>query len=177
MATLRDSIIDNYQPNETILAYGSGNNGGYATVKFHQLGCTGEEIISEYAPELSPWLRKYLPPSIQPEDHLTDVELAKRYQRNLATLHAPLLVGPEGGNKRVQRFERMRKKPSCVTLVPSASVTPSTWNETNAASQSYTLNRPSRHTAMAMSPYSQRSPLDSNCYPGQISLDHARSGT
>ena len=77
---------------------------------FHQLGCTREEIVAEYAPELSPWLRKYLPSSSQPGDDLTDAELAARYHRNLATLHAPLLAGPEGGDERVQLFERMRKK-------------------------------------------------------------------
>ena len=175
MATLCDSLIDNHQPNETILVYGGGNDSGYATVKFHQLGRTREEIVSEYAPKLSLWLRKYLPPSIQLGDDLTDAELVARYQCYLATLHVPLLAGLEGGDERIQRFERMRKKPSCVSLVPSSSVTPSTWNETNTASRSYTLNRPSRHITMAMLPYSRRSPPDSIIlHPSRISLDHAR---
>ena len=53
---LRDSLIDNHQPNETILVYGVGDDGGYTTVGFHQLGCTREGIVADYAPELSPWL-------------------------------------------------------------------------------------------------------------------------
>ena len=107
---LRDSLIDNHQPNETILVYGVGDDGGYTTVGFHQLGSTREEIAAEYAPKLSPWLHKYLPPSSQPGDDLTDAELAARYYHKLTTLHAPLLAGPEGGKERVQRFERIRKK-------------------------------------------------------------------
>ena len=65
----------------------------------------------------------------------------------------------------------------CVSLVPSVIVTSSTWKQKNTASQSRTLNRPLRHTAMAMLPYSQRSPPDSILLSGQIGLEHARSGT
>ena len=129
MATLRDSLIDNHRPNETILVYGGGDNGGYISVGFHQLGHTREEIVAEYAPELSPWLRKYLLPSTQPGDDRTNAELVARYQRNLATLHASLLAGPKGGDERVQRFERIQKKPSCVSFTHSTFVMPATWNE------------------------------------------------
>ena len=110
MATLRTFYLDNHQTNETILVYGGSDDGATTSVRFHQLGRSREEIIAEYAPDLTPWLLKYLPPSIQPGDDLTTKELAACYQRNLAALHAPLLAGPEGGEERVQHFERIRKK-------------------------------------------------------------------
>ena len=81
MATLRDSLIDNHQPNESILAYGIGDNGGYTMVGFHQLGRTREEIVAKYAPELSLWLCNYLLPPSQPGDDLTDAELVARDRR------------------------------------------------------------------------------------------------
>ena len=81
MATLRDGILDNHQMDESILLYGCGDDGGTTMMRFHQLRCTREDIVTAHAPELLPWLLKYLPPFIQLGDDLTTEELAARYQR------------------------------------------------------------------------------------------------
>ena len=134
MATLRDSIIDNYQLNETILVYGGGNDSGYATVKFQQLGHTREEIVSEYAPELSPCSANTcrLPfnwGTISPMwnwQNGTNITSPRYMHRSLLVL--------KGATNVSNASNAYEKKQSCVSLVPFAFVTPSSWNETNTAS-------------------------------------------
>ena len=72
---------------------------GVEKIYFNELGCTREEIIAEHAPELLPWLLSYM---LRSDDNPTVEEMAARYERNLAALHALLLhdthYGMWGGN-------------------------------------------------------------------------------
>ena len=158
MSTLHHFYPGNHETNETILVYSGGDDGGSTSVRFHQLGRTREVIVAEYAPDLTLWLRKYLAPSTQPGDDLTDEELAAWYQRNLAALHAPLLADTEGGKECVQRFERIRKKAELCVI--------------GALRLCHGIDSPQWSRCHLPGSRCQAA----HCHPGRLSLDHARSG-